>query len=178
MHPNVILSQDSQVENLEIPEIGNPITLKAHNFCENFWLRWNMKQSCNLCWELFNDMWHTTCMQINQGDSWLLMVGSPIDNLTPGPSFGHNLCFKYPNGSCELILDIYIPRNFQWYHEFFNAMSFDPCKYLLKIWESIRTLSPKVGAHLGVWGFLLSHFPTLLGTWNVIPMLHFWPAPL
>ncbi len=28
------------------------------------------------------------------------------------PSFGHNLCFNYPNGSCKSILDIHIPRAF------------------------------------------------------------------
>jgi hypothetical protein len=31
LHPNVILSRDSQVENLEIFEIA-PVTLEAHNF--------------------------------------------------------------------------------------------------------------------------------------------------
>jgi hypothetical protein len=36
------------------------------------------------------------------------MVGSQIDNLTSGPSFGHNLYFEYSNGMCEPILDIYI----------------------------------------------------------------------
>jgi hypothetical protein len=51
-------------------------------------------------------MWHATYMQVNQGDSWRLMVESQINNLTPNPSFVHNLCFKYPNGSCKHILDI------------------------------------------------------------------------
>jgi len=44
--------------------------------------------------------------QRNQGDSWLLMVESQIDNLTLDLSFNHNLCFKYPNGSCEPTLHI------------------------------------------------------------------------
>jgi hypothetical protein len=57
-------------------------------------------------------------------------------------------------------------------------MSFDPCNYLLKIWESIRTLIPKMGAHLGVWGFITSDFPRLLGAWNVTPNFHSWPTPL
>jgi hypothetical protein len=35
-------------------------------------------------------------------------------------------------------------------------MSFDPYDHLLKIRESIRTPTPKVGAHLGVWGFIPS----------------------
>jgi hypothetical protein len=48
------------------------------------------------------------------------MVGSQIDKLTPNPSFGHNLCFRYPNVSCEPILDKYIPKDFQWYKWLFN----------------------------------------------------------
>jgi hypothetical protein len=37
---------------------------------------------------------------------------SQIGNLTPGLSFGYNLRFKYPNGSCEPILDIYVLEDF------------------------------------------------------------------
>jgi hypothetical protein len=83
-------------------------------------------------------------------DSRLLVVGSQIANLTPGPSFGHNLCFRCSNGSCEPILDIYVPRAFQRYKELFNPLGFDPCNFFLKIWESIGTPTPKVGAPLGV----------------------------
>jgi hypothetical protein len=93
-----------------------------------------------------------------------------------GLSFSHNLCFKYPNGSCEPILGIYVPRAFQWYIELLNPISFDPCNCFLKIWKSIETPTPKVGVHLGVWRFIPSHFPTLPGAWNVTPGLHFWPA--
>ncbi len=52
--------------------------------------------------------------------------------MTLGPSFGHNLCFRCSNGSCKPIWDIYVPKAFQWYNEFFNSMSFDPCNYPLK----------------------------------------------
>jgi hypothetical protein len=75
-------------------------------------------------------------------------------------------------------LDIYVPKAFQRYKEFFNPMNFDPCNRPLKIWKSIETPTPKVGIHLGVWGFIPSHFPTFSRAWNVIPELHFWPAPL
>jgi hypothetical protein len=92
--------------------------------------------------------------------------------------FDHNLCFEYPNGSWKPILDIYILRAFQWYKEIFNLMNFDPYNRPLKIWESIETQTPKMGAHLGMWGFILSHSPTLLEAWNVTPMLHSWPTPL
>jgi hypothetical protein len=112
-------------------------------------------------------MWHATCMQGNQGDSWLLVVGSQIANLTLDPSFGHNLCFNYPNGSCEPILNIYFPRNFQWYKGRFNPIGFDPCNCSLKIQESIGTPTPKVRVHLGVWRFIPSHSRTLLKAWNV-----------
>ncbi len=41
-------------------------------------------------------MWQATLVQINQGNSLLLMVWGQISNLTPSPSFDHNLGFKYP----------------------------------------------------------------------------------
>jgi hypothetical protein len=80
--------------------------------------------------------------------------------------------------SCKPILDIYVPRFFQWYKELFDPMGFDPYYCFLKILESIRTPTLKMGAHLGVWGFIPSHFPTLLGAWDVTPGLPSWRAPL
>jgi hypothetical protein len=123
-------------------------------------------------------MWHIICTQRNHDDSRFLVVGNQIGNLVPSPSFGHNLCFKCPNGSCKPILDTYVLRTFQWYNEIFNPMSFDPCNCPLKIWKSIGTPTPKVGVHLGMWGFISSHFPTLPGAWNATPRFHSWPAPL
>ncbi len=113
-----------------------------------------------------NNMRHVTCMAINQGNCWLLMVESQIDNLTPNPSFGHNLCFKYTNGSCKPILNIYFSRDFQWYKELFNPISFDFWYHRLKIWKSIEISTPKCK-------FIPSHSPTLSGAWNVTPKLHF-----
>jgi hypothetical protein len=43
-------------------------------------------------------------------------------------------------------------------------MNFDPYNRSLKIWDSIWFPTPKVGTHLGVLGFIPSHFPTLMGT--------------
>ncbi len=105
---------------LGLLRLWRPIT-----FFVDLRLRWGPKKSCSPRSDLSNDMWHTTCMQINQGDSYLLMVEAQIGNLIFGFSFGHNLCFKYQNGSCEPILNIYIVRDFQWYKEFFNQMNFD-----------------------------------------------------
>jgi hypothetical protein len=42
-------------------------------------------------------------------------------------------------------------------------MGFDHYNRSLKIQESIETITPKVETHLGVWVFIPSHCPTLLG---------------
>ncbi len=123
-------------------------------------------------------MWHATCTQWNQGDSRLLVVGNQTTNFTPDLSFGHNLCVKYPNGSCKPILHIYIPRNFQWYKEFLNPMSFDPWNRPLKIQKSIGIPISKVGVHLGVVGvhsFTLSYTPRNM---KCDSRAHSWPTPL
>jgi len=160
---------------LKFPKLGLPWLWRPITLSISLQLIWSFKKSYGRRQELSNDMWHATCMQGNLGDSWLLVIGSQIGNLTPDPSFDHNLCFKCPNGSCEPISNIYVSRVFQWYKGHFNLMSFDLCNCPLKIWKSIETPTPKMGAHLGVWGFLPSHSPTLLGAWNVTPGLPFWP---
>jgi hypothetical protein len=91
-------------------KIGTPTTLEAYNFVFRPLIVWDLKQSCSLGQELSNGMWHATCTKGSQGDSRLLVVNSQIGNLTPSPSFGHNLCFNYPNGSCKPILDVYVPE--------------------------------------------------------------------
>jgi hypothetical protein len=92
------------------------------------------------------------------GDSRLLVVGSQITNLILNPSFGHNLCLKCPNGSWKPILDIYVPKDFQWCKELLNSLIFDLFNHSLKIWESTRTPIPKVKAPL-VHSFTLSYAP-------------------
>jgi len=104
-------------------------------------------------------MWHATYMQVNQSDSWLLVIGSQIEILTLSLSLSHNLCFKYSNGSCNPILDICISKSFQWHKEVFNLMSFDPWNHSLKIQDSIGIPTPK-GVHLGMCGFIPSHTPS------------------
>jgi hypothetical protein len=176
-HPNVILSRDSQMGVPKFPKLGFPWLWGPITLCVDLQLRWGLKKSCSPRQELFKGMWHAIYTQGSQGNSQILVVESQIDNLTSGPSFGHNLCFNYPNGSYKPILDIYVPRTFQWYKRIFNPMCFDPWNFSLKIRESIWTSIPKVGTHLEVWGFIPSHSPTLPGTWNVTPRFHSWPAP-
>jgi len=170
-HPNGILSWDSQMGILKFPklellQLWGPITL-----CEDLRLKWSLKQSCSSCQKISNNMSRATCTQGNQVDSQLLVVRGQISNLTFGLSFGHNLCFRCPNGSCEPIFDIYILIVFQWYKELFNPLGFDSCNHSLNIHESTGTPTPKVGAPLGVWGFIPSHFLSL-------PGFFFWPATL
>jgi hypothetical protein len=64
------------------------------------------------------------------------------------------------------------------YKEIFNLMSFNPWNRPLKIWESIRTPTFKVKAHLRLCGFIPSHSPTLPWAWTVTPRLHSWISPL
>jgi hypothetical protein len=155
---------------LKFPKLGllqfwGPVTL-----CADLWLRWGLKQSCIAHWELSNGLLHATCTQESRVDSRLLVVGSQIGNLTPDLSFGHNLCLKYLNESCEPILDIYISTAFQWYKELFNPLGFDPCNRPLKIRESTRTPTPKVGAPWECKG-MTSHSFALPGAWDVTFML-------
>ncbi len=92
-------------------------------------------------------------------------------------SFGHNLCFRCSNKQCDPILNIYVPRAFQWYKERYKSFSFDPWNRSLKFWDSIGTPFPKVGVALGVWGFIPSHFSTLPKVCDVTPMLSLGPRP-
>jgi hypothetical protein len=112
-------------------------------------------------------MWHAPCTYVIQGDSRFLVVGNQIDTLNLGLSFDHNLCCKYSNGSCKLILNIYISRNFQWYKEVFNPMNFGPSNWSLEIWESLGSV--------WAYSFTVSCTP---GRVNVILELHSWPSPL
>ncbi len=154
-------------------QLWGPITL-----CANLWLQWGITQSYSPHGELFNGMSHATCTQGDRVDSRLLVVGSQIGNLTPILSFGHNLCFRCPNGWYKSILDIYVSIAFQWYKKIFKPMGFDPYNCPLKIWESIRTPTSKMVVHLGMWGFIPSHSFALTGALNVTPRLPSWPATL
>jgi len=155
------LSRDSQVgvlksRQLGLPRLWSPITLQA-----DLGLRCSLKQSYSSCRKLSNGMLHAFCSRMNRVDSRLSLVGSQTGSLIPGPSFGRNLCFTCPNEQCEPILDIYVPKNFQWYKKLHNPFSFDPWNSSLKFWKSIGTPSPKVGVALGMWRFTPSHFLTL-----------------
>jgi len=155
---------------LKFPKLGLPQLWSPIILCRPP-IELRSKQSCSLCWVFSNDMSHATCTQGHQVDSRLLVVNIQIANSTFDPSFGHNLCFKCPNGWCKPILNIYVLIVFQWYKNLFNPLGFDPCNCFLNIRESTRTSTPKMEAPLGVWGFIPSHFLSLPG---FLP----WPAIL
>jgi len=170
-HPNRFLSRDSQVNSPKSPKLGLPqlwslITLRA-----NLGSRCGLKKCFNSRRELSNSMSHSLCSPVNRVDSWLFLVGSQTGNLTPDPSFGHNLCFRCSNEQCEPILDIYVLRAFQWYKKHYEPLIFDPWNCSLKFQKSSGTPSPKVGVALGVWGFTPSHFPALSRVCDVTPGL-------
>jgi hypothetical protein len=101
-----------------------------------------LNQSCNPRWDLSNAMSHAQIGCREEVDSWLLVVGSQTANLTPGPSFAHNLGYRCPNDQCEAIFDIYVSRPFQWHQEHPDASCFAPCCRALNIRESRRTPTP------------------------------------
>jgi hypothetical protein len=95
-------------------------TVITRNF--RVWLRRGLNQSCSPRWDLSKAMSHTWIWCREGVDSRLLVVGSQTTNLTPGPSFAHNLGCRCPNGQCEAIFDIYVSRYFQWHHEHPNEV--------------------------------------------------------
>jgi hypothetical protein len=97
------------------------------------WSQRGLNQRCSPCRDLFNDISHSQFRGRKEVDSRLLVVGSQTPNLTPGPSFAHNLGYRCPNGQCEAIFDIYALRTFQWHQEHLNARCFGPCCRTLNI---------------------------------------------
>ncbi len=113
LHPNGYFSRDSRVgvpksRQMGLPRLWSPITLRA-----NLESRCRLKQSCSSRRELSNAVSHSQIGHREEVDSRLFVVGSQTDSSTPGPSFGHNLCFRYSNEQCEPILDIYASIAFQ-----------------------------------------------------------------
>ncbi len=148
----------SKFPKLGLPQLWGHITL-----CVDLRFIWALKKSYNPCQKIFNGMLQINYTQGNQVDSWLLVVGSQIANLTLSFSFGHNLYSKCLNGSCEPILDICVLIAFQWYKELFNPLGFDPCNRSLKIRESTETPNSQSESSLGSVRFIPSHFPSLPG---------------
>ncbi len=144
-HLNVTFSRDSRngVPKLSrMCPVGLPGLWTAITPRPNLGLRRGLNQSCSPRRELFNAVSHSRSARRKQVDSRLLVVGSQIASLTPGPSFAHNVGCRCPNDQCEAILDIYTWRPFQWHQEHPKARCFGPCYRALNIRESRRTPTP------------------------------------
>jgi hypothetical protein len=139
LHPNGSFSRDSQSGVPKLSRFGFPGLWAFITSRPKFGSRRGLNQSCISRQELSNAMSHSCWRCREELDSWLLVVGSQIANLTRGLSFAHNLGCRCPNGSCEVILDIYTSKNFQWHKEHPNARCFDPWNRALNFWESRKT---------------------------------------
>ncbi len=111
-HPNDILSLNSQKGVLKLSKLGFLGLWSLITLCADLRLKWDLKQTYSHRQELFNNMSHAIYTWGNRVNFSLLVIGSQTTNLILNLSFGHNLCFIYPSGSCEPILDIYVPRSF------------------------------------------------------------------
>jgi len=111
LHPNGFFSRDSQVG---VPKLSRNWpgwslgTLGGHNSRLP-----GLNQTCSPRRDLSNNVSHSQFGAREEVDSRLFVVGSQTANLTPGPSFAHNLGYRCPNDQCEAILDIYASRPFQ-----------------------------------------------------------------
>jgi hypothetical protein len=139
LHPNGTFSRDSQGGVPKLFQFGLLELWQLITPCSNLQLGWGLKKNYISPWELSNGVSHSTCTHQGRVDSWLLVIGSQIANLTPGPSFIHNLCCRCSNGSCEAIFNIYASWPFQWYKEHLKARCFDPCNRALSFQEFRRT---------------------------------------
>ncbi len=122
-----------------LPELWEPITPDC-----KVRLQRGLNQSCSPCQDLFNVMLRFQIGCQKEVDSRLLVVGSQTGNLTPGPSFAHNLGYRCQNGQCEAIFDMYASRTFQWHQEHLNARCFGPRCRAINIRESRRTPNPQL----------------------------------
>jgi hypothetical protein len=114
-HTQVVVCPGTpKVESRNCPGFGLPRLWDIIASRPDLRLGRGLNQTCNPLWELFNAMSHYPSARRERVDSRLLVVENQIANLTPGPSFAHNLGYICPNDQCEAILNIYTSRPFQW----------------------------------------------------------------
>jgi hypothetical protein len=112
LHPNGSFSRDSQGGVSKLSRVGVPGLWTTISSRPDLRSGRGPNQSCSSPQELSNAMSHSVIGHWEEVDSRLLVVGSQTANLTPGPSFAHNLGCRCPNDQCEAILDIYASRPF------------------------------------------------------------------
>jgi len=163
MHSNVILSTYSQVGVSKFLKLGLSKLWRPTTSFANLWLRRGWEQSCSPCWELSNSMWHATFTQVIWGDSWLVVVRSKIGNQTLRPSFGHNLCFKYPN-------DHESPIKTSKFQDLFNDIRNSSIQWILTLAIALWKFGSPLRLQLPKWEFIWecggSFLHTLLHSWE------------
>ncbi len=107
LHPNGFLSWDSQGRVSKLSRFGLLGLCEVITLCSDLRLGRGLKRTCSSLRELSNGALHSTYTHRSRVNSWLLVVGSQIGNLTIDPSFCHNMCCRCPNGPREPIFDIY-----------------------------------------------------------------------
>jgi len=112
LHSNGSFSRDSQGEVPKLSRVGVLGLWGLISPGSNLRLERGLNQSCSSPQELSNAMSYSFYRRWEEVDSRLLVVGSQTANLTPSPSFAHNLGFRCPNDTCEAILGIYTSRTF------------------------------------------------------------------
>jgi hypothetical protein len=112
LHPNGTISRDSQVGVPKLSRVGVPGLWELITPDCKVQSRRGLNQSCSFPREVFKAMLHSRIEHQKEVGFRLLVVKSQTANLTPSPSFAHNLCCRCPNGSCKAILDIYTSRPF------------------------------------------------------------------
>ncbi len=133
-----------KMESRNCPGFGLPGLWDIIASRPNLRSRRGLNQTCSPLGELSNAVSHSPNARRERVDSRLLVVGSQIASLTPGPSFAHILGCRCPNDQCEAISDIYTSRPFQWHQKDLKAKCFAPCYRTLNIQESRRTPSPQL----------------------------------
>ncbi len=103
LHPNGSFSRDSQVGVSKLSQVGVSRLWTVIAPRPKLVLGRALNQSCSSCQELFNAMSHSLRRRQKEVDSRFLVVGSQTGNLTPGPSFAHNLGCGCLNGQCKAI---------------------------------------------------------------------------
>ncbi len=106
------------------------------------------------------------------------MVQNQIDNLTP--------CFLlFITDVLNAQMSHASPFETFKFQEIFNGIRNYSIQWVLTLIITFWRFGSSLGLqllkwelNLGVWGFIPSHFHTLLEAWNVTFGLHFWPAPL
>jgi hypothetical protein len=103
LHPNGSFSRDSQGGVPKLSRVGVLELWELISPDSDIRLQWGLNQSYSSSQKLSNPMLHAIYRRREEVDSQLLVVESEIANLTPSPSFAHNLGYRCPNGSCKAI---------------------------------------------------------------------------